>query len=126
MSAIGYLKVKATTSRARLPLEDAAISVVGENGKLLALRLTDSSGNTGPIKVEVPNRANSQTPDTGKPPFVAVDIYGRAELYTQILVQGVQIFPDTTTVQELNMIPLSEMPGAWNETEIYDTPAQDL
>ncbi len=126
MSEIGYLQVKATTSRARLPLEDVAVSVVSDEGKLLGLRLTDSSGNTSPIKLEVPNISNSLTPDTGKPAFVTVNVYARAEPYAQILVRDVQVFPDTTTVQELHMVPLSEMPGSWNDTEIFDTPAQNL
>lgn len=126
MSQIGYLQVKATTSRARLPLENVAVSVLSEDGKLLGLRLTDSSGNTSLIRLEVPDISNSQTPDTGEPAFVAVNVYARAEDYVQILARDVQVFPDTTTVQEMHMVPLSELPGSWNDTEIFDTPAQNL
>ena len=126
MSAIGFLQVKATTSRARLPLENVSVRVVAEDGALLALRLTDSSGNTEPIKLEVPARADSQTPDPEQQPFIQLSIYARAEDYSQIQVQNVQVFAGTTTVQELNFIPLSELPGQWNETEIFNTPIQDL
>ncbi len=126
MPEIGYLQVKATTSRAKLPLEDVAVSIVSDEGKLLGLRLTDSSGNTKPIRLEVPDISNSQSPDPGKPVFATVNIYARAQQYTQVLVRDVQVFPETLTVQELNLIPLSEMPGQWNETEIFETPSQNL
>ena len=62
MSAIGYIQAKAFTSRAKLPVEDAAISVVDDQGRLLGLRTTDSSGLTSPIRVQVPDRADSQSP----------------------------------------------------------------
>ena len=79
MSAIGYIRIAAYTSRARIPVEDAAIAVVDEEGRLLGLRLTDSAGQTTPIRIEVPNLANSQNPDTGLPAFRQVNLYARAE-----------------------------------------------
>ena len=37
MPAFGYIQAKAYFSRAKLPLEDAAVSVVDENGRLFLL-----------------------------------------------------------------------------------------
>ena len=51
MPAIGYIQVRAYTSRAQLPVEDAAVSVVDEGGRLLGLRTTNSSGLTTPIRL---------------------------------------------------------------------------
>ena len=51
MPAFGYIQAKAYTSRAQLPVEDAAISVVDEEGRLLGLRTTNSSGLTTPIRL---------------------------------------------------------------------------
>ena len=73
MPAIGYIQAKAYTSRAKLPLEDAAVSVIDENGRLLGLRTTNSSGLTTRIRLEVPDRAASQSPGDGKP-FVTTDV----------------------------------------------------
>lgn len=126
MPAIGYIRVAAYASRARLPLENVAVTVVDETGRLLGLRLTDSSGMTTPISLEVPDAANSQSPDTGKPAFTPVNLYARAEGYEQILVRGIQVFPNTVTMQELAMIPLSEYPEKWNQAEVFDTPPQNL
>ena len=125
MPAFGYIQAKAYTSRAQLPVEDAAISVVDEEGRLLGLRTTNSSGLTTPIRLEVPEKAQSQAPGNGKP-FVTVNLYARAEGYEQLLVRGIQVFADTTTTQDLQFIPLAELPGSWNRLEVFDTPAQNL
>ena len=125
MPAIGYIQAKAYTSRAKLPLEDAAVSVIDENGRLLGLRTTNSSGLTTPIRLEVPDRAASQSPGDEKP-FVTVNLYARAEDYEQVLVRGVQVFADTVTTQELQFVPLSELPGSWKQVEVFDTPPQNL
>ena len=53
-------------------------------------------------------------------------IRARAEDYEQVLVRGVQVFPDTVTTQELQFVPLAELPGSWNRVEIFDTPPQNL
>lgn len=126
MPAIGYLRASAYTSRARIPLEDVAVTVVADDGRLLGLRITDSSGQTTPITIEVPDKTNSQTPDTGKPAFTTVNLYARAEGYEQILVRNVQVFADTVTMQDLAMVPLSELPAKWNQAEVIDTPPQNL
>ena len=125
MPAFGYIQAKAFTSRAQLPLEDAAISVVDENGRLLGLRITNSSGLTTPIRLEVPDRSESQSPGTAKP-FVTVNLYARAEGYEQVLARNIQVFPDTVTTQDVQFVPLSELPGSWNRVEVFDTPPQNL
>ena len=125
MPAYGYIQAKAYTSRSQLPVEDAAVSVVDENGRLLGLRTTNSSGLTTPIRLEVPDAAESQTPGNARP-FVTVNLYARAENYEQVLVRGVQVFPGIVTTQELQFVPLSELPGSWNRLEIFDTPPQNL
>ena len=125
MPAFGYIQAKAFTSRAQLPLEDAAISVVDENGRLLGLRITNSSGLTTPIRLEVPDRSESQSPGTAKP-FVTVNLYARAEGYEQVLARNIQVFPDTVTTQDVQFVPLSELPGSWNRVVVFDTPPQNL
>ena len=126
MSAIGYLRVNAYTSRAQIPLEDVAVAVVGEDGRLLGLRLTDQNGLTTPITLEVPDLSNSQTPNPGRPAFATVNLYARAEDYQQILVRGIQIFANTVTMQDLAMVPLSELPDKWDQAEEFDIPPQNL
>jgi hypothetical protein len=126
LSSTGYIRVHVYTSDAKLPLKDAAVSVTDPNGYPIALRLTDRSGFIDPVAVTVPDRAASQSPSAGIVPFTSVNIYARLEDYQQIEVENVQVFPNIVTTQNLPLIPLSELPGAWNKTEIFRTTPQNL
>lgn len=126
MRTIGYLQARAYTSRAKLPLEGTAVTVVDPSGRLLGLRLTDSSGLTTPITIEVPDKSNSLSPQTGKPVDTTVNLYARLDGYAQILVEDVQIFADVVTVQDLPLVPLSELPEQYNPGQVILTPPQNL
>ena len=126
MAAPGYIRIRAYQSRGLLPLKDVAVAVTAEDGTAIALLLTDRSGLAGPIEVPVPDLAAGRTPDTGEIPYTAVNIYARLKGYEQIENEGVQVFPDTTTVQNLELIPLSEMPGEFDRRELFVTTPQNL
>lgn len=126
MNATGYITVHAYTSYALLPLKDVAVTVTAPDGTAIAMRLTDRNGQIPPIEIPVPERSASLSPDSGSIPFTAVNLYARLRGYEQIEIENLQVFADTTTNQNLEMIPLSELPGAWNQTEIFDTPRQNL
>ena len=126
MNAKGYITVRAYTSYALLPLKDVAVSVTATDGTAIAMRLTDRNGLITPIEIPVPERSASLTPNTGEIPFTAVNLYARLKGYEQIEIENLQVFADTTTDQNLEMIPLSELPGAWDQTEVFDTPRQNL
>jgi hypothetical protein len=118
--------VHAYTSNARLPLEDVAITVTAEDGTAIAMRLTDRNGKIPLIEVPVPDLAAGQRPDTGEIPFTPVNLYARKKGFEQIENESLQVFPDTVTDQNLEMIPLSELPESWNKTEIFVTPPPNL
>ena len=126
MSATGYIQVHAYTSQGRLPLQDVAITVTAEDGTAIALRLTDRNGKIRPIEIPVPDKAESQAPGNGDRPFAVVNLYARLKGYEQIENENLQIFADTVTDQNLEMIPLSELPGQWDQTAVFDTPPQNL
>ena len=96
------------------------------DGTAIAMRLTDRSGLIDEVPISVPDRSASQTPDTGIVPYTNVNIYARLEDYEQIEAENVQIFADTVTTQNLELIPLSELPEAWTKTELFNTPPQNL
>ena len=126
MPSTGYIQVRAYTSRAQLPLKDVAITVTAADGTALAMRLTDRNGRIVPIEIPVPDKAESQTPDPGEKPFTSVNLYARLRGYEQVESENMQVFAETTTTQDLELIPLSELPGSWDQTVIYDTPPQNL
>lgn len=126
MNATGYITVHAYTSYAQFPLKDVAISVTATDGTAIAMRLTDRNGLIKPIEIPVPDRNLSLTPNSSEVPFTTVNLYARLKGYEQIEIENLQVFADTTTNQNLVMIPLSELPGRWDQTEIFDTSKQNL
>ena len=127
MSTIGYIQVHAFTSDARIPLQGVAVTITDPTGSAIAMRLTNRSGTLdAPIEITVPDRAASHTPNTGIVPFTDVNLYGRLENFETIEIENLQVFPATLTVQDLAMIPLSELPESYNQVEIFNTPPQNL
>lgn len=126
MSATGYIQVRAYTSTAQFPLKDVAITVTASDGTAIAMRLTDRSGLIDPIEVPVPDLAESQEPNPSETPYATVNLYAQKKGYEQVESEQLQVFPDTTTNQNLEMVPLSELPGQWDQTMIFNTPPQNL
>ena len=116
MPATGYIQVRAYTSSAQYPLRDVAITITATDGTAIGMALTDRNGLIRPIAIPVPALSESQTPD---PP-------AHLRGYERVESENLQVFANTTTVQNLEMIPLSELPASWNQTVIFDTPPQNL
>ena len=126
MSSTGYIQVRAYTSNAQYPLQDVAITVSATDGTAIAMRLTDRNGRIAPIPVPVPDRNESLSPDPAERPFAVVNLYAHKRGYERIESENLQLFADTTTLQNLEMIPLAELPGSWNQYEVFNTPPQNL
>ena len=125
MPSVGYIQVHAYSSYAQLPLKDVAISVTTADNTALAMRLTDRSGRITPIEVAVPELAESLSPGAVAP-FTPVKLYARLAGYEHIQIDDLQVFADTVTLQNLEMIPLSELPAQWSRSETFLTPPQNL
>ncbi len=127
MPSTGYIQVHAYTSYAQIPLKDVAVTITDQSGSAIAFRLTNRSGLFNePIAISVPDLAAGQTPNTGIIPFSSVNLFARIENYEEIYVEQVQVFPDTVTVQNLEFIPLSELPQQWNKGETFQITPQNL
>ena len=123
---IGYIDLLAYTSKARIPLENVAITITANDGTALAMRITDRNGSITPIEIPVPDVSAGQSPDTGITPFTAVNLYARIEGFEQIENENLQVFPGIVTRLDLEMIPLSELPASWDKVSLFDTPKQNL
>ncbi len=126
MPDTGYIEVLAFTSRAQIPLENVAITVTATDGTALAMRVTDRNGQITRIEIPVPEISAGLTPDTGIRPFTPVNLYARLQGYEQTENENLQVFPNTVTRLNLEMIPLSELPNSHDKVSIYDTPPQNL
>ena len=122
----GYIQVRAYTSNAQYPLKNVAITVTSQDGTAIAMRLTDRSGKITPIPIPVPDKSESQSPDPSERPYAVVNLYARLKDFEQTEAENLQVFAGTTTIQNLEMIPLSELPDQWDQMIIYDTPPQNL
>ncbi len=126
MPATGYIQVRAYTSTAQFPLKDVAIVITSTDGTAIAMRLTDRNGRITPIEVPVPDLSESQSPDPPETPYAVVNLYAHSKGYERVESERLQVFANTTTIQNLEMIPLSEFPGEWDKTVLYTTPPQNL
>lgn len=127
LPSTGYIQVHTYTGNARIPLQGAAVTITDLDGNAIAMRLTNRSGTLDiPVEIAVPDRSASQAPNTGTIPFKDVNLYARLENFETIEIENLQVFPGTLTVQNLAMIPLSELPDSWNKVEIFNTPPQNL
>mgnify|MGYP006992170796 CR=1 FL=1 len=126
MPATGFIQLRAYTSTAQFPLKDVAITVTASDGTAIAMRLTDRNGLIRPIEIPVPALSAGQTPDTGIRPYTPVNVYARLEGYEQLENENLQVFPNAVTRLDLPMVPLSELPGSWDQVGITDTPPQNL
>lgn len=128
MSSNGYITARAYMSYAQIPLEDVAVAVTAQDGTAIAMRLTNRSGLTEPIPIPTPDREESERPEgNGQQPFTDVTVYAFKTDFEQIAARNVQIFPGNYhQVQDLEMVPLSELPDRWDEKILFNTPPQNL
>lgn len=126
MPETGYIQVRAYAGDAQIPLQDVAVTVTARDGTVIATRLTDRSGRITPIQIPTPQLSESQSPGSPEAPFASVNLHARLRGYEQIDADNVQVFDETVTLQNLEMIPLSELPEQWDKAEQFNTPPQNL
>lgn len=126
LASTGYITVHAYTSFAQLPVQNVAISVTAADGTAIAMRTTDRNGQIRPIPIPVPDRSESLSPNPPETPYTSVNLYARARGYEQMEYENLQVFAGTTTNQNVELIPLSELPGRWDQLAVFDTPPQNL
>lgn len=103
------------------------MAITDSDGKAIALRLTNSSGQLDqPVEITVPDRSAGLTPNTGIRPYAVVNLYAKKENFEEIYIEDLQVFANTITLQPLQLIPNAELPAAWNKGETFVTTPQNL
>ena len=129
MAATGTILTRVFTSQAQIPLAGATVAFTqrGTEGHhtLLALRVTDANGRTAPVQVDTPNASASESPGTVTP-FAVCDIWAESPGYELLVVENVQIFAGTQTLQELELIPLPEQSLTLLPETPVNVPPQNL
>ena len=123
----GVLLTRVFTSRGQLPVENAAVSIVlnsdNKRQKLLNIQTSDRSGNTLPTTIETPGEQTSQSPGQ-ETPFTLCDVWVEHSGYQPLTIQNIQIFPGITSIQDLPLLPITEV-GEQSVERVEITP-QDL
>lgn len=125
MRANGTLIFRVFTSEANLPVEGATVVVQQLNppGRLLGLRITNSSGETDPIVIETPENALSQSPEDAEIPWTGIRALVEHPGFEKVNLEGIQVFPGIQSVQNVQLIPLREFDPEYNGQEnVFITP----
>lgn len=107
---IGYLIVNVSTARGAIPLENASVTISdseAEGNPIVTVVSTDNSGKTPRIALAAPNRSISMQPGTEKP-YATYLVEIEKQGYYPVSNNGVPIFSGITSIQPVEMIPLSE------------------
>lgn len=104
INEFGYIKVRVITELGKVPLKDATVSVYASLNELIKIETftTDEMGNAPIIKLPVAyNPLNLQM----DPNYYYTDYNLVIELenYYTVAIFDIQIFPDITTVFDINM-----------------------
>ncbi|MCL2405213.1 MAG: carboxypeptidase-like regulatory domain-containing protein [Defluviitaleaceae bacterium] len=103
----GRLQIDVMALDIAKPITNATVRVTprGRPSEILGELATDDSGQTYTIDLPAPPAEYSQQPSTEKP-YSEYDVSVSYDGYEQVIVQGVQILPNTVSYQDVTLNPL--------------------
>ncbi len=123
-AATGRLQINVTADIGLIPIQGATINIsfTGEPDSTVETLTTDSSGQTQTVDLEAPPLQYSLTPNSPMP-YSEYTITVTAPGYESVTVSGVEVLPDVTAIQNIEMIPTET---AQEETETITIPDHTL
>ncbi len=130
---IGFLSVIVRTANGALPIEGATINIYENretkngngdstfaNGYLLYTTKTNASGQAEKIALPTKSSSLSLTPGNERP-FMSYNVFASKEGYFDSDVINAPVFQGITSLQPINLIPLSEYSSPKDFTPSYDS-----
>ena len=108
----GKLKVDVVSADNNYPIQNAKVIITytDDAGRMREELQTDSTGQTETIELNTPPLEFSQEP--GEPrPYSEYNVRVEAEGYEPFQVDGTEVLPDVTALQNIRLRPLAEGPG---------------
>lgn len=104
--AQGTLRINVTANVGLIPIQNAniTISYTGQPDNTLETVTTDSSGQTGPVSLSAPPLSFSLTPNSPMP-YSEYTLNITAPGYEPVTVSGVEVLPNVTAIQNIEMTP---------------------
>lgn len=102
----GRLQINVTANVGLIPIQNASINIsfTGEPDSTVENLTTDSSGQTDIVDLKTPPLQYSLTPNSPMP-YSEYTISVTAPGYEPVIVSGVEVLPDVTAVQNIEMTP---------------------
>ena len=138
MDSIGFLVVTVRSANGSIPIENALVNIyenknengVMANGHLLYTLRTNSLGQTEKIALPTKDSSLSLAPGNLKP-FTSYNIFVSSNGYFDSDVINAPVFQGITSIQPINLIPLSEYAKPYDYEPFYnsrfvETPDTDL
>jgi hypothetical protein len=110
MAEKGTLTFQVYAAQMALPIPNASVTVTASGTPtpvLIAHRTTDENGKTSPIEFFTPDTALSTAPNEIRG-YALADVRLSHPGYYDVIIRGIQVFPGINSLQQMEMIPLSE------------------
>ena len=116
-SSLGKIKINTTSILASRPITNATIQIFDSSNpnKIIQELQTDLSGQTEELSLPAPNERYSQEP-TAQQPYSQYNLKIMAPGFETIEIINAEIFPNTTAVQNVKMLPMDDALGTSAET----------
>lgn len=130
----GYLSVETRIADSSIPVTGSKVYIIpSDRGSEVSdtfynyFLVTDSSGNTGFIKIETPDESLGNNINNNQAPYSVVDVYIQSDGFFPTRVKNVQIFGGTQSILPITLIPVT---GSYSDTSagtvIYTIPSSGL
>lgn len=131
--SIGFLTVNARTSNGAIPIKNALVNIyknqeiknggapsTNQNGYLVYSLKTNGLGQTEKVALPTRSALLSQTPGNVHP-FESYNVFVSADGYFDSDVINIPVFQGITSVQTVNLIPISEFSSPTNDVPFHDS-----
>lgn len=130
---IGFLTVTVRTANGAIPIENALVNiyenyttrngnndVLNSNGYLVYSTRTNKNGQTEKIALPTKGASLSKSPGNERP-FMSYNVFASSEGYFDSDVINIPVFQGITSVQPINLIPLSEYASPKDDVPYNDS-----
>ena len=112
----GFLRFSVGSANNTIPQEGATVYIYtdpenGNEGTLIYTLITDEDGLTETVTLPTPPLSESFSPEYPRP-YSTYNVFVTKSGFYPTEGRTVPLFPGITSIQPINLIPLSEMPGS--------------
>jgi hypothetical protein len=104
----GNLLLQVVAADGAILIGDASVILSDENGTVLHELVTDATGHVPEITLEAPAKSLTEDPHAQQRRYSVYNAQVSADGYRPVIYKGIMIFDQSTSIQVINMHPLTE------------------